>query len=92
MKYLQANGKPAVKLRTVNVLEFCNNEFQQSFSFADTREGNKRAEKKFARLVREHNPKKQDAIQYDAEDIEKMLDDGVYDDEVGYQVLITHSL
>ncbi len=85
-------GREAIKLRTVNVLEFCNNEFQQSFSFADNSVGNTRAEKKFARLVREHNPKDQNAIQYTHEDIEVMLDDGVYDDECGYRLLITHSL
>jgi hypothetical protein len=87
-----ARGHKAIKLRTVNVLEFCNNQFQQSFSFVDNPEGNKMAERKFARLVREHNPKAEDAIQYTHEDIDAMLDDGVYDDECGYQVLITHSL
>lgn len=91
-KYFRKNGQPVVKLRTVNVLEFCNNEFMQSFSFTDNSEGNKRADKKFARLVREHNPKSQGAIQYTDEDIDEMLDDGVYDDECGYQLLITHSL
>ena len=90
--YKSPIGRKAIKLHTVNVLEFANNEFQQSFSFADNPEGNKRAEKQFARLVREHNPRKSETGKITAEDIEDMLDEGVYDDQFGYQVLITHSL
>jgi hypothetical protein len=86
MNYLRPNGQPAVKLHTVNVLEFANNEFQQSFSFADNPEGNKRAERKFARLLNEHEKG------LTAEDVEHYIEEGTYDDQSGYQVLLTHSL
>lgn len=85
-------GRKAVKLHTVNVIEICNDEFQSIRSFSDSKEGNKRAEKLFKRLVREHNPKSQGAIQHSDEDLDAMIDDGVYDDDCGYQLLITHSI
>lgn len=90
-KYFRKNRQPAVKLRTVNVLEFANNEFQQAFSFADNPEGNKRAERKFKRLVREHE-KDVHNVEWEKEDIDNMVEEGVFDDQSGYQVLLTHSL
>lgn len=92
MNYLLPNGKKAVKLRTVNVLEFTNNEFQQAQSFADTREGNKRAEKLFRRMVLEQFKGNADLVPPDAEDMDAFLDNGIFDEVQGYQVLITHSL
>ena len=85
-KYYRVDGQIATKLRTVNVLEFINGTFQQSFSFAETIEGNRRAEKKFARLVRENDPK------ITKKEMEDYLDDGIFEDGSGYQTLITHSL
>lgn len=90
-KYFRKNGQPVVKLHTVNVLEFANNEFQQSFSFADNPQGNKRAERKFRRLVVEHE-KDVHNVEWMKEDIDNMVEDGIFDDQSGYQVLLTHSL
>lgn len=89
MRYFRLNGQPAVKLNTVSVIEMTNGEFQGIRSFADTPEGNKRAEKRFRQLVKEYeagvNPS-------DEEDFENYLDDGVYDVYPGYTVYLSHSV
>lgn len=86
MKYLRSNGQPAVKLCTVNVVEITNGDVQSVRSFTDNKDGNKRAEKLFGRIVAEHYGP------VDKEDLDNMLSDGIFDDDNGYQVLLTHSI
>ena len=94
MKYLQANRKPAVKVHTVNVIEIVNEQLNSVRSFVDNPAGNKRAERMFRRLYREHNdpdgttgePRPTNA------DIDPYIEDGVYDDECGYQLVLAHSV
>ena len=87
--YKSPLGREAIKLRTINVIEFANGEFQQIRSFSDTPEGNQRAEKVFTRLLKEHT--KGDGIVMDKEDIAATVEEGYYDDKSGYQIFLIHS-
>jgi len=80
--------RKAVKLNTVNVIEIIDNDLQSIRSFADTPEGNKRAEKLFLRCVKENSTFGNALPKDTATDL---LDDGVFTDDT-YTVLITHSI
>ncbi len=89
-KYFRQNKQPAIKLHTVNVIESVDAVLLGVRAFTDNKEGNALAEKLFVRLVKEHN--KSGGPEFSKEDFTAMLDDGVYDDELGYQLFITHSI
>jgi hypothetical protein len=90
MNYKRTNGQPVIKLNTVNVIETVDGVPQSLRSFSDNKEGNRRAEKRFKSLVREHNA--MDGPKFSDEDFDDMLDDGVYDDDCGYCLFLTHSV
>ena len=92
MNYKRKNGQPAIRLNTVNVIEITNGDLQAVRSFADNPEGNKRAERLFKRLVREHEESDPVDTRSTKEDFENFLDDGSYEDNSGYQLLLTHSV
>lgn len=92
MNYKRKNGQPAIRLNTVNVVEITNGDLQAVRSFSDNPEGNKRAERLFKRLVREHEAGDPVDTRSDKEDFENFLDDGSYEDNSGYQLLLTHSV
>ena len=77
-----------IKLHTVNVIEVCNGVVDSIRSFTETPKGNKRAEKAFVRMVKERNRLEV----HSADDLDNMLSDGVFDDERGYQLFLTHSI
>lgn len=80
------NGREAVKLNTVNVIEITNgSDLQSIHSFADNDDGNRAAEKLFKRFVRRVHP----VIAKGR--LNEMIDDG-YLDTVNYWVGITHSV
>lgn len=83
-----------IKLHTVNVIETIDGTPQSLRAFTDNKKGNKRAENLFVRLVKEHNAFGQGSgagPTFSKEEFSAMLDDGVYDDECGYQLFLTHS-
>ncbi len=87
-------NRPAVRLHTVNVIEITNGDFQGIRSFADTPEGNKRAERLFKRLVKEFELQEEGVVPSDAEDMQNYLNDGIFESGPqwsGYQLLLTHS-
>jgi hypothetical protein len=90
ISYTRNNGQFAIRLNTVNVIETVDGVPQSLRSFIDNPEGNARAEKLFKRLVKEHN--KEGGPKFSDEDFTDMMDDGVYDDDCGYCLFITHSL
>ncbi len=83
-----------IKLHTVNVIESVDGNILSVRSFSDAAnvrsKSNKRAERLFVKLVKEHNKMK--GPKFSKEDFEAMLDDGVYDDECGYQLFLVHSV
>ncbi len=81
--------KNKIKLHTVNVVEVVNDAPFSLRAFADNPKGNHRAEKMFAGLVMEHNA--DDGVIPSSDDLDKMIEDGVYDDECGYQLFLIHS-
>lgn len=89
MKYKQSNGKPAIKLHTVNVVETVNEMPISLRSFVDNPLGNERAEAFFKRLVKEHN--KENGPKFSEDDFDDMIEDGVYDDDCGYILYLIHS-
>ena len=86
----------AIKLHTVNVLEFENGGLQQVCSFTDNPAGNKRAEKLFTRLMVSAASKCGEKV--DKQDISDALDNGIFEVQslgaVSYMadVYITHSV
>lgn len=68
---------------TVNVIEYFNNIISQVISFDDTEDGNKQAKKCFTDIVKEH--------QKDVYDIPSLIEDGIYEDDNGYQCFLVHS-
>ena len=76
-----------IKLNTVNIIEMCNGRLQSIHSFTDNPQGNKRAESLFRRLVREHNIPEE----VTKADMECFLDDGIYNDQSGYELILSHS-
>jgi len=79
---------------TVNVIELVNERYHSVRSFHDDPEGNKAAEELFKRLHKEHNdPDGTTGVSEPSEeDFAAMIEDGTYDDECGYQLVITHSI
>jgi hypothetical protein len=77
-----------IKLRTVNVIEVRNGVVDSIRSFAEGKKGNHRAEAEFRRQIRA----RKDGALYDADEIESMLDDGVFDDGQRHQIYLTHSV
>jgi len=99
IRYLRRNRQPAIKLATVNVIEITNGEFQQIRSFADNPEGNKRAERLFTRMVRENTTPPPAYPRFhrqeptaSPEDIERAIEDGIWEDNSGYQLFLTNSV
>lgn len=90
IKYFRKNGQPAVKLATVSVIEMTDLDVQGVRSFVDNPEGNRRAEKRFVQLVKEHEGKT--GNQWSKEDLDDFIENGVYDDGCGYQLLLVHSV
>lgn len=89
MIYYRRNNLRVTKLHTVNVIETIDGVPQSLRAFADNKAGNKLAEECFKSLVEEHN--KDNGPKFDAEDFEDMFSDGVYDDDCGYVLFLTHS-
>lgn len=86
--YKSPIGRKAIKLHTVNVLEFFQTEFQASWSFSDSPEGNRRAIRKFLQMVRKHSDSP-----LSKEDTQSILDEGTFSDaQEYYQLYLTHSL
>ena len=81
-------------IQTVSIIEVVNGNFHSCRSFLDTPQGNHAAEALFKRLHKEHNdPDGTTGIADPTdEDFQLMLDDGIYDDECGYNLVITHSI
>ena len=79
---------------TVNVIELVNGNYHSVRSFFDTPEGNRSAEAFFKRLHKEHNdPDGTTGVEPPSDqDFQNMLDDGIYNDECGYELVITHSI
>jgi len=72
-------------MNTVNVIEY--NETPISLrAFPDTKAGNDKAEDLFAHLVNENADPKPTQ-----EDMEMYLENGIYSDENGYELYLTHS-
>ena len=90
VKYFRKGKTPVVKLHTVNVIESIDDVPFSLRAFTDNTKGNDLAEKTFVRLVKEHN--ETEGPKFSDEDFSAMMDDGVYDDECGYQLFITHSI
>ena len=78
---------------TVNVIELVNGNFHSIRSFFDSPEGNHAAEALFKRLHLEHNdPDRTTGVERPTEeDFRSMLDDGIYTDECGYELILSHS-
>jgi hypothetical protein len=86
MNYLRPNGQPAVKLNSVNVIEYFSDTVQSLRAFVDNPKGNKEAEDLFSRLMVEYDP---DTIRAEIEDA---IEEGVYEDGRGYCLYLTHSV
>lgn len=87
-----ANKTKLKKLATVNIIELKQGVLHSIRSFNDTVEGNKQAEKVFASLIRDRNdPEGTTGEKVTDEDIECFLDNGIYDEQEGYEVMISHS-
>jgi hypothetical protein len=82
-----------MKLATVNIIELLTDSLQNVYSFPDTPEGNAEAEVQFKACHLQHNdPDGTTGVACpDDEEWKYMLDDGTYDDDCGYKLLITHS-
>ena len=75
-----------MKLNTVNVIELKSDFVSSLRAFPDDTTGNKEAEKLFEQLVKEHE--NNDVPQ---KDMEVYLEEGAFDDDCGYQVVLVHS-
>lgn len=82
-----------LRLSTVNIIELVDGNPIGVVSYPDTARGNRAAERLFRKLYREHNDPDGTTgiVQPTKEDFDAMIDDGIYDDECGYQITITHS-
>ena len=87
MNYFRGNKQPVVKLRTVNVIEITNGDFQGVRSFAENSEGNKRAERLFKRCIEENKGD----LPMDKEDFSDAIEEGTFE-HGGYQLFLTHSV
>jgi len=82
-----------MKTPTVNVITILNTTLQSITSFPDTPEGNREAEDFFKECYKEHNDPEgtTGVLQMMESEFICMLDDGVYDDGVGFQLILSHS-
>ena len=71
-----------MKVDTVNVIEYAEDDLQGIVSFDETPEGNKEAEAHFKSILEENK--------VDAEDIDSFVEDG-YWEQGSYQIFISHS-
>ena len=78
-----------MKLNTVNVIEYVNDAPLSLHAFGENEKGNQEAETLFTKLIREHN--KDGGPKFSDDDIDAMISDGIYDDDCGYQLFLTHS-
>jgi len=89
-----ANKTKLKKLATVNIIELKQGVLHSIRSFNDNPKGNEQAEKTFAALIRKHHADEQGSGGGDPitdEDMECFLDNGIYDEQDGYEVMIAHS-
>lgn len=77
-----------MKLNTVNVIEIINEDVQRLTAFPESPEGNKAAEELFKTLVKEHTA---DVQLWDDDDLQPLLEEGLYDDGQGYELNLVHS-
>lgn len=89
----QTKRKKSPKVATVNVVETLDGKIASIRSFTESPEGNKAAEDLFRHLHKEHNDPDgtTDVARPTREDFRAMLDDGIYDDDCGYNLIVTHS-
>jgi hypothetical protein len=82
------------KLATVNVIELEQGTLQSIRSFNDDVKGNKQAEKTYIAMIKSNLANSQgsgEGDRFTKEDIECFLDDGIYNDEAGYELMLSHS-
>ena len=87
----KTNVRRVVKLNTVNVVEVLNGTVQGVHAFSDTPQGNMRAERVFKRCVKENSPDI-DGPYFSRAELDDLLSEGHWEDDNGYQVLLTHSI
>ena len=99
MNYMNyATGKTVINLKTVNVIEFKDGDFQRLRSYVDNPKGHQRAEQEFSRLLKEHAAHA--GIVMDEEDVQATVKDGYWDDNTlggtgtrsNFQLYLVHSL
>jgi len=76
--------KPKV-LNTVNVIEYFDGTVKSLFSWPDDEEGSKKAEERFAAVMKENG------FIGDNEDLDDALDEGMWENGSGYQAFIVHN-
>lgn len=76
-----------IKQHTVNVIEMVDGSPIGLRAFTDCRQGNKRAEKLFRVLIKEHE---ETSFKSTKEDIEYFIEDGTYE-RGHYRLLLVHS-
>lgn len=89
-----ANKTKLEKLATVNIIEMKQGTLHSIRSFNDNPKGNEQAEKTFKALVNKHHSDEQgsgNGASIGNEDMEIFLDNGIYDEQDGYVVMICHS-
>lgn len=75
-----------MKLNTVNVIEMVWDSIQSLHAFPDDHKGNVDAEKLFVELIKEH-----ESNDVTEKNIAIYLEEGVFDDDCGYQLMLVHS-
>ncbi len=89
-----ANKTKLKKLATVNIIELKQGVLHSIRSFTDNAEGNEQAEKTFKALVNKHHADEQGSGNGDPitdDDMQCFLDNGIYDEQDGYELMIAHS-
>jgi len=72
-----------MKLNTVNVIEFSDDQIIGLASYPDDKEGNSEAEKRFSEVAKENGP-------FDQEEIDVALDDGIIE-KGWWKLVLFHS-
>ena len=80
--------------RTVNVIEILQGNFIEVTSFPDTPKGNELAEEKFRECISDRNDpdRTTDVEPLSKEDMDYHLENSNYNDDCGYELIITHSI
>ena len=86
-RFLDDYDKEAIP--TVNVIETVDGRVIGMKSFMDSPAGNYSAEVHFKHLMQEHV---KGVIVWAQDVLDATVEDGIYDDECGYQLVITHSI